>query len=517
MYELRPYQTAAIEAVESGWRGVNGEPPATKQLIAMPTGCGKTIIFAHIARHEVESGRRVCILAHREELLDQAQAKLYEAADLTTALEKGKSTAHDALEPVVVASVQTFHSRRLERWHPNAFDLIVVDEAHHSLADTYLNVFEHFTGARLLGVTATPDRGDRKSLGLVYDRIAYEYSLRQAIKDGWLCPIKAKLLPLKIDITNVRTVHGDYSANDLDVSIAPYLEEAARAIAEHAADRKVLVFVPLVRTSEAFAAICRNYGLRAQHIDGQSDNRKEILQNFAKGEYQVLTNSSLLLEGYDCPDIDCLVVLRPTQSRPLYAQMVGRGTRIAPGKKDLLLLDFLWQSTKHNLCVPTSLFSKSQDGAKQAMDYIEPGGKEKDLLDVESDAQAARERSLRQQLDAQRHKKRREMNPIEFALSIHDDDLAEYEPTMAWEFDKPTDKQLRVVANFGIDPGLVTCKGHASVIIGKVLGRREAGLCTPKQARVLGKYGIDASRISFERASEIIDEISKSWGAPGRK
>ncbi len=511
MYELRPYQSAAVEATEAGWRGIDGEPPASKQLLSMPTGCGKTVVFAHLALREVQRGHRVCVLAHRDELLEQARDKLYKAAGLHSALEKGTSTAHDTLLPTVVASVQTFHARRLERWHPDSFNLIVVDEAHHSLADTYLRVFDHFTSARLVGVTATPDRGDKKSLGEVYERIAYEYSLRAAIRDGYLCPIKAKLIPLEIDLSQVRTVRGDYNVNDLDESIAPYLYQAAQAIAEHAANRKCLVFVPLVRTSEAFAQICQGLGLRAQHVDGGSDDRKEILRDYAQGKYQVLTNSSLLLEGYDCPDISCIVCLRPTQSRPLYAQIVGRGTRIAPGKENLLLLDFLWQSTKHSLCVPASLFAKSQEEAQQVMAGFVPGDEEKDLLEAEDDAKKARERALAEQFERQRNKKRKEMDPLEFALSIHDEDLAEYEPVMPWEFDQPTQKQLQVLTNLGLDPKVVTCKGHASAIIGRVFARRDAGLCTPKQARVLANNGIDASNISFKRASELIDAISKTW------
>jgi len=511
MYTLRPYQQAAVEATEAGWRGIDGEPPATKQLLSMPTGCGKTVVFAHLALREVERGHRVCVLAHREELLEQAQDKLLQAAGLDSALEKGTSTAHDTILPTVVASVQTFHARRLERWHPDSFNLIVVDEAHHSLADTYLRVFDHFSRARLVGVTATPDRGDKQSLGEVYERIAYEYSLRQAIKDGYLCPIKAKLIPLEIDISNVRTVHGDYSVNDLDASITPYLYQAAQAIAEHASDRKTLVFVPLVRTSEAFASICQGLGLRAMHVDGGSDDRKQILRDYAEGKYQVLTNSSLLLEGYDCPQISCIVCLRPTQSRPLYAQIVGRGTRIAPGKDDLLLLDFLWQSTKHSLCMPASLFAKSHEEAQQVMGFFKPGEDAKDLLEAEDDAKKAREHALAKQLEAQQHKKKRVMDPLQFALSIHDEDLAEYEPVMRWEFDKPTQRQLQVLANLGLDTEIVTCKGHASAILSRVFARRDANLCTPKQARVLSKYGIDPSNITFERASAIIDSISKQW------
>jgi len=502
---LRPYQQAALYALEEGWRDCQ------RQLVVLPTGTGKTILFAHLAKIEADRGNRVMILAHREELLTQAQDKIEKATGMHTGLERASSQAHDSLWPVTVASVQTLHNSRLQRWNPKSVDLIVVDEAHHLLSDTYKRVFDHFATARVVGVTATPDRGDKKNLGEFFDKIAYEYGLRQAIADGFLCPLVAKLVPLSISLEGVRTVAGDYNANDVDNRIAPYLQAAANAISEHARDRKTLVFLPLVRTSMTFTDLCCSLGIRAKHIDGQSEDRAEILRDYARGKYDLLSNSSLLLEGYDCPDISCIAVLSPTKSRPRYAQMVGRGTRIAPGKRDLLILDFLWQTSKHELCVPASLFAKNQEEAQEVMKIIgaAPGGGTVDLLEAESDAKEQRERKLADLLRAQRHRPGRCVNPLEFAFSIHDEDLAEYEPIGRWEMAEASEKQLALLAKFGIDRIAVSCKGHASKIIDKLIRRRQEGLCTVWQAGFLSRNGIDPTSVSFDRAKMLIDGLKR--------
>jgi len=480
---------------------------------------GKTIVFSHLAAREAQRGGRTLILAHRDELLQQAQDKLKIATGLPSALEKAESRAYSFFDGdilndapnVVVGSVQTLSNGRLARWRRDAFDLVVCDEAHHCLADSHRRIIDYFNGARLLGVTATPDRGDKKSLGAIFENIAFEYPMAQAIQDGFLAPIKAKLLPLKIDLRDVRTVAGDYNAADVDAGLLPLLKPVAGAVAENIGQRPLLAFLPLVRTSEDFAGALRCHGITAEHVDGSSPNRADILARFGRGEFQALCNSSLLLEGYDCPDISCIVCLRPTKVRSLYQQMIGRGTRIADGKDDLLVLDFLWQSTEHSLCVPASLFAKSEEECQQMMDIVAAGGGgdgEVDLLDAQVDAKAAREESLARRLREQFHKKSRTINPIEFALSLHDDDLMEYEPTMPWHFLSPTDKQLASLQKAGFDASMVTCRGHASAILDRVFTRSRMNLCTPKQAAVLRKYGYDGSMLSFDDARRIIDRIA---------
>lgn len=526
----RAYQIAALDAIDAGWQQFR------RQLLVLPTGCGKTIVFALFTLGFVRLNKRVLILAHREELLTQAQDKLLKATGLPSVLEKAESKAYElfnagdlftaSVPRVVVGSVQTLTTNRLKKWDPNTFDAIVIDEAHHSLAEGYQRVLNHFKKAVVLGVTATPDRGDKKNLGTIFENIAYEYSIAQAIKDGFLAPIMAKLIPLKIDLTAVRTVAGDYDLSDLDANIAPYLEQIADEVAKNIGNRRTLVFLPLVRTSQMFAAMMNARGISSMHIDGASPDRRDILRSYERGEFQLLTNSSLLLEGYDCPEISCVIVLRPTKVRALFIQCIGRGTRIAEGKDDLLILDFLWQATTHSLCTPASLIASSDEEAKQIMDivgkvspFIDDDDEPIDLLSAQSqakdDAKAARERKLAETIKAQENKKKKTMDPVAFALAIHDDELQEYEPMFAWEAGPASEKQLNALEKFGIDPDAVNCMGLASKLLDKCFTRMNLGLCSAKQAKLLRRYGLDATWATRDAASAAIGAIAgNGWQLP---
>jgi len=314
-----------------------------------------------------------------------------------------------------------------------------------------------------------------------------------------------------VDLRSVRIVAGDYDVDDLDAAITPYLQSTARAMQLNIGDRKTLVFLPLIKTSRAFVETCCRLGMNAVHIEGDDPERADKLARFARGEFQILSNASLLLEGYDCPDIAGMVILRPTKSRPLYCQMVGRGTRIAPGKENLLLLDFLWQTTKHDLCVPASLIAKSETDAGAIMSVVSAAGSggyaPMDLIDAETEAVAERERALAKKLREQTGKQRAFVDPIEMALAVDDIELVEYEPAMKWEYAPASDKQITLLRKFGLNVEQVTCKGHASRLIDRLIQRRNAGYCTVKQAQLLRKHGINATTISFDRAKVLITEI----------
>ncbi len=352
--ELRPYQQQAREAVERDWTEYD------HTLLVLPTGCGKTIVFCKIIEDMVRTGSRCLILAHRGELLEQAADKLFTAAGLRCAEEKAEASCLDSWYRVVVGSVQTLtREKRLAQFSNDYFDVIVVDEAHHCLADSYQRVLGHFSEAKVLGVTATPDRGDMRNLGQYFEHLAFEYTMPKAIREGYLSPIKAVTIPLKLDLTGVGVQAGDFRNSDLDTALDPYLEQIAREMKSYCEHRKTVVFLPLVRTSQKFRDILNAFGFNAAEVNGGSEDRAEILQDFAENRYNVLCNSMLLTEGWDCPDVDCVVVLRPTKVRSLYCQMVGRGTRISPGKDHLLLLDFLWHTERHELCHPASLICRS--------------------------------------------------------------------------------------------------------------------------------------------------------------
>lgn len=312
--ELRPYQQEAVEAVFSEWGAGR-----SRTLLVMATGVGKTVVFTSVAERVATEGGRVLVLAHRGELLDQAADKIRRATGLECAVEKAEQTSLGTWNRVTVGSVQTLtRESRLESFDADRFDAIVVDEAHHGASESYVRILEHFTGARVLGVTATPDRADRRDLGKVFDSVAYEYGMAKAVHDGWLVPIQAQTVPLKVDISGVSTQSGDYAAGELGDALDPYLDAIADEMANVCADRRTVVFLPLVRTAKAFAERLRERGMTACEVDGQSEDRDEVLADFDAGRYQVICNSMLLTEGWDSPAVDCIVVLRPTKSRSLY-------------------------------------------------------------------------------------------------------------------------------------------------------------------------------------------------------
>ena len=269
---LRPYQEEAIRAVESGWRDQR------RQLLVLPTGTGKTVVFSQIAKDRTAAGR-VLIMAHRDELIEQARDKYRMLTGDDTAKEKAADTCLGSSLPVVVGSVQTLqNARRLERFAPDYFRTLIVDEAHHAMSASYQKVLGHFSDAKVLGVTATPDRGDRRSLGQCFDNLAYEYSLRQAVSDGYLCELKALTVPLRINMDQVKVQVGDFEVNSIAEVLGPYLPEIARSIKRYASNRKVVVFLPLVSIAQEFMEILKHEGLDARDVNGNSPDRKEILE-----------------------------------------------------------------------------------------------------------------------------------------------------------------------------------------------------------------------------------------------
>lgn len=271
-------------------------------LLSIPTGCGKTVIFAKIAEDRVRQGDRVLILAHRGELLDQAADKLHTATGLSCATEKAEQSCLGSWLRVAVGSVQTLmRPKRLAAFPRDYFGTIIIDEAHHAVSDSYGRILNHFDSAKVLGVTATPDRGDMRNLGSVFQSLAYEYSLTKAIREGYLVPIKALTVPLKMDLSGVGVQSGDFKPGDLDSALDPYLYQIADEMAKTCADRKTVVFLPLVKTSQKFRDILCSRGFRAAEVNGESPDRAEILAAFDRGEYNVLCNSMLLTEGWDCP------------------------------------------------------------------------------------------------------------------------------------------------------------------------------------------------------------------------
>ena len=515
--ELRPYQEEARQAIFGQWD--NG---TRRTLLVLPTGCGKTVVFAKVTEDCVRQGNRVLILAHRGELLEQAADKIKRTTGMGCAVEKADESCWGSWFRIVVGSVQTLmREKRLGQFPADYFNTIIIDEAHHSLSDSYQRVLKHFPDANVLGVTATPDRGDMRNLGEYFESLAYEYTLPKAIKEGYLSPIKALTLPLKLDLAGVGISAGDFKAGDLGTALDPYLEQIAEEMQHYCMDRKTVVFLPLVKTSQKFCHILNGMGFRAAEVNGDSPDRAQILKDFDAGKYQVLCNSMLLTEGWDCPSVDCIIVLRPTKVRSLYSQMVGRGTRLYPEKDHLLLLDFLWHTERHELCHPASLICDNDEVAQQMTQNLErDAGMAIDIEEAEKQASedvvAQREEALAKQLAEMKRRKKKLVDPLQFEMSIQAEDLSGYVPAFGWEMAPPSDKQKQTLEKLGILPDQIDNAGKASKLLERLDKRRQEGLTTPKQIRFLEGRGFQhVGTWQFETARKLIDRIAANgWRVP---
>jgi superfamily II DNA or RNA helicase len=487
---LRPYQEEAVTAV------LTKRDQYQKLLMVMPTGAGKTIVFSHIAHRIWQAAKeKTLILAHRDELIDQAIDKLQRATGLKASREQADSSGSKR-STVVVASVASLKTDRLTKWPRNYFGQIIVDECHHILADTYQRILDHFPDAKVLGVTATADRGDKRNLGTYFEEVACEIDLLSLIRDRYLSKIEAHTIPLKIDLRAVKTTaNGDLCAEEVSHAIEPYLEKIADIIAAECAHRKTLVFLPLIWLSEQFAGICKNKGLAAEHVDGTSPDRADILDRFSTDQTRLLSNCMLLTEGYDEPSIDCVICLRPTKIRSLYAQMVGRGTRIHPGKTELLLIDFLWLSDEHALIKPAHLLASDNEEARAMASFGD-----RDLAEAKERAEAERlaaHEKLAARLAANQNKKRKTFNALEFCVALRNLALADYEPTMRWHSKPVSEKQAALLLKNGIDLATVKNAGHAHVLIETIMNRYDLRLASVRQLVYLRKLGHPPGAVHF--------------------
>lgn len=423
--KLRPYQAECLKRIQARY-----QDGARRVLVSLPTGTGKTIVFAAMPTF-FKMKKRMLVLAHRHELLEQAASKFEAVAPgLSVGIEQGNRSAPTDAR-IVLASVPTVGreaSSRLLRLDPEQFYLIVVDEAHHAVAATYRRVFDHFgifaadTKRLLVGFTATPRRGDKLTLAEVFEEIAYARSLPEMVRDGFLCPVRGWRVHTAIDIGGVRVQRGDFVESDL--SRAVDVPERNRLVVDSyerlAPGRRAIVFCVNVAHVHALTAAFSEHGIAAAAVWGAMppETRRETLRRFSDGEISVLTNCNVLTEGFDEPRVDCVLMARPTRSQLLYAQMVGRGTRLHERKSDLVVVDIVDNSARHKLAGLNALFDLPDsldlggNGAIEVFDQLERVSAEAPWLDLGRIEQAAELEHVAERIDLFRFRPPEEIEPF---------------------------------------------------------------------------------------------------------
>lgn len=536
---LRPYQHDAVRGVQTALSG------RRSALVVMPTGTGKTVCFAHIAKQAVS---RVMVIAHREELVQQAADKIRTVTGISPDIEMAEYKAGRMYKsPVVVASVQTLcapwgDAHRMMKFNPDEFDMLVIDEAHHATADSYRRIIAHFARnprLRTVGFTATPDRADKAALGMVFDAVAFQYEIRSAMSDGWLVPIETQQVIVKdLDFSHVKTIAGDLNQGELATIMQQekVLHGVVTPTIEIAGKRKTLVFAASVAHAERMAEIFNRHGATSAVVHGGTfkDDRRRILQAYADGRIQVLCNCGVAVEGFDCPGIEVVAIARPTKSRALYTQMVGRGTRVLPNvvdgihdadarrraiansaKPSMLVIDFTGNSGRHKLVSAADILGGKYDDdtIAEAKKRIAESGKPADVI---KELEKAAEEVLAKRREEALQKKRNVVTArVEYTtkqvdafgiLNIGPERLAHAAKNTA----PLSHAQQAMLARNGIDiAGLPV--GHCRALYNEILRRIKSGRCSYKQASVLRKYGY-GTNVSFREASRIIDSLkSNGW------
>ena len=499
--QLRPYQQTAIHSVREAYR--QGHRAV---LVVMPTGTGKTVLFAEIAR--LAKGP-VLVLAHRQELVEQAREKIAAWCNDVVAVEMAHHrdfTRPDGSRPkITVASIQTLQ-KRLHDVPKDAFKIVIVDEAHHATADSYRAVLGHFT-AWLLGVTATPDRSDRVPLGEVFSHVAFEYDMRTAIRDGWLCPIRSFLVQTQADFSHVRKVAGELSTRDVEAVLDQelHLAEIATPILRERGERPTIVFAASVAHAHSLTRVMNQQVGRADFaaaLDGGTgfELRAPVLQRFRSGAIKVLVNCSLFTEGFDVPDIALVAIARPVLSRSFYAQMVGRGTRPAKGKRDLLVLDFVPRNCRHSLAQAVDIFAGGDDelmaSARRIAAAASAAG---EAIALELLMELAQQEQEAKQADVVYQLRRRD--PFA-AVGI---DFTKYRRRPEGG-ERASAEQLAFFRKAGLPADEVAGLSlrQAEALREQLLERKAVGLCTPKQAKQLVEIGYDPRDMYYDQAKELL-------------
>ena len=538
--QLRPYQEEAIQCVEDSFKDYQN------CIMIMATGLGKTFTAVEIARRR---GGRFMWVAHRGELIEQAEHAIAELTGVIPQIEMADRTARSTLgynQGCVVGSVQTLNAKRngvprLHRFDANYFNMLVTDEAHHAVAATWVKIANHFTNnqdLKHLGMTATPDRGDEAALGQIYDTCAYRYDIQDGVKDGWLVPIMIQRIYMdEINLSRVDKLAGDFNQGQLDHAMRrdKAMYGVSEALKSEVGSRKTLVFCASIEHAQDLTDILNANMLgSAALVTGKTPKheRKQLLDNYRAGNIQYLCNVGVATEGFDIPDIGCVAIARPTMSRALYAQMIGRGTRPLPNivdglnhaeqrlqsihdslKHDCLVLDFVGNSGQHKLVSAADVLGGNMDTlvVQEANRLARKQGTPVDTLELLMRAEAIvqarleREKQIneRKKIKAKASYRKKPLDPFDVL------DIAPVLDDSEWRVSPLTPKQLLFLQEADIDTSTMTVKEQRKVFA-TMMERKNKGLATPKQLRLLKRYKYDTDGMTKDRASGIIGRLAKN-------
>jgi len=544
MFTMRPYQNAAVEAVFKSWEECNSA------LIVLPTGLGKTVVFSEIVRRMQPV--RSMVIAHREELIFQAAEKIAKVTGLQGGIEMGENHVDGWFgtpPPYVVSTVQTQCSGgdgggRMTKFLPGDFGLVVIDEAHHATGKTYRRVIDYYRKnpqCKVLGVTATPDRADEEALGQVFEDVAYEYQILDAIHQGWLVPVKQQMVTVgTLDFSQIKTTAGDLNQGELAevMEAEKNLQAVAEPTVQICGERRAIVFATTVAQAERLAEIINRYRPdRAAWLCGKTDKdtRRRMLADFKEGRLQYVVNVGVLTEGFDDSGVEVIVMARPTKSRALYAQMAGRGTRphdsvagmlggcasdaerrslIAGSvKPSCLIVDFAGNAGRHKLvCSADILGGKvSEDVIAAATERAKNSGEPVDMTElIQQELKLKEERRKAEAM-------RRAQLKVRAKFMVSDiDPFNEWDLTPVQErgWDRArhfTEKQRAVLLQrIKVDPDKIPY-GQGKQLLDEYFRRMNRGYASMPQARLVRRLGVHAP-MRFNEASRYIEERKRAWG-----
>lgn len=548
---LRPYQQQTLDALLRDTAG------GDSALAILPTGCGKTVIFCVLIDKLLENnpGKFAVILAHRGELVYQAVDKAEKITGRHCAIEMGDLRAdchHQFVRPEIIASTfQTQYSgrpglERMTKLNPEEVAVVIVDEAHHAVSKSYKNVVEYFRKSptcRIVGVTATPDRGDQEALGQIFDKVSFQYNIVDAISDGWLTPIRQVMVQINgLDLSEVRTTAGDLNGGDL----AKILEREhivqgfASAIVQQVGEKRTLIFCESLEQVRMMCEVLNRHKPNSAHeVNGTTDKkeRKGMVSRYALGEFQFMVNCGVFTEGFDDAGVEVVVLARPTKSRALYCQMLGRGTRpsddiagtlahlttpegrqecIQNSKKpECTVIDFVGNCGRHKLITAVDILGGNitPELAEEAKKIIERGGamlaadailQAKEAAEVRRLAEEARRAHIvgKAQFTAV------EVSPFELYRIRTRKPRSKLDSVR-----RLSEKQLSIFENLGIVGGEKLTTFQKRQILDEHFQRISNGRPSFKQENLLRKLGYELPVLTKDGAKKIIDGliVTKGW------